>query len=183
MDTCAIIDAVKYKYTKAIEEERKANAWHTEKIIEAAMNGDVELVTSTLTIAECRRAEQEKAATQDVKDLINEVLSSGRVIRLAFVNQSFAEYARDLEWVYGINLKGADSIHVATAILLKCQEIFTGDDRIYKNRDSLKARGLRVVRPKETLLLPPEYKAGVLFDGAPKPKAKPSSRVKRSTPP
>ena len=133
--------------------------------MQAALDGQLEIVTSTLTIAECKRSEAGAPASEDAKALIKRVLTSGRILLLAQVTQEITEKARDLDWVHSIYLRAADAIHTSTAIQTGCQEIFTGDGQINKNAEKLKALGLRVVKPSETSLLPAEYKQGSLIPG------------------
>ncbi|MBS1810223.1 MAG: PIN domain-containing protein [Acidobacteria bacterium] len=183
LDANPLIDAIKYDLNGTIEPEREDNVWHTKAIMRAALDGQLELVTSTLTIVECKRSEAGAPANEDTKTLINRVLTSGRIFLLAQVTQEITEKARDLEWVHGIYLsRAADAIHVATAIQTGCQEIFTGDGQINKNAEKLKALGLRVVRPSETTLLPAEYKQGSLISGVKrKPAAAKKARPKKRT--
>jgi len=79
----------------------------------------------TLTIAESRRADG--APTEEVKRLFNSILVSGKVVLLTQMTQTIAERARDLHWDHGINLGGADAIHVATALTVGCSEFLTFD--------------------------------------------------------
>ncbi len=102
------------------------------------------------------------APTENVKRLFNSILVSGKVVRLADLTLGIAERARDLEWLHGITLGGADAIHVATAITLGCKEFFTFDmsknkSPIGRKKDIAKL-GLRVITPSETIYLPESYK-------------------------
>jgi hypothetical protein len=93
-------------------------------------------------------------------------LTSGRVFTLAEVTRSIAARARDLDWDDLLSsLGGADAIHVATALLTDCKELFTTDARgILKNSVKIQALGLRVMSPANTSLLPPEYRQGKLSE-------------------
>lgn len=182
LDANPLIDAIKYDLNGTIEPERQDNVWHTKAVMQAALDGQLELVTSTLTIVECKRSEAGTPASEDAKTLINRVLTSGRILLLAQVTQEITEKARDLDWVHGIFFRAADAIHVATAIQTGCQEIFTGDGQINKNAEKLKALGVRAVRPSETTLLPAEYKQGSLIPGVKrKPAAAKKARTKKRT--
>jgi hypothetical protein len=57
-----------------------------------------------------------------------------------------------------INLKGADAIHVATAIEMKCDELWTRDGRIWRKRTEMGQLGLRVINPQETTVLPEQFR-------------------------
>jgi predicted nucleic acid-binding protein len=116
-----------------------------------------------LTIAECRKTKGDKPPSEEAKRVIRSVLSSGKIFNLAELTQTISERARDLEWEYGINLSGADAVHIATAIKTGCREFFTSDGRgPLKNAVKILALGLTVVRPADTSLLPSNYKQGRL---------------------
>jgi predicted nucleic acid-binding protein len=163
IETSPIIDVIKGRVRTGFDPNRKRDLWHTEECLRAALAGDIEVVTSVLTIAECRRARQDKKPTEEMKRTIRAVLASGKIFHLAEVTQTIAEYARDLEWEYDINLKGADAIHVATAIRTGCQEFFTTDEKgPVKNALKLAKLKLRVIAPSDTSLLPSKYRQGKL---------------------
>jgi predicted nucleic acid-binding protein len=163
IETSPIIDVIKGRVRIGLDPDRKRDLWHTEECLKAALAGDIEVVTSMLTIAECRRARQEKRPTEEMKRIIRAVLASGKIFHLAEVTQTIAEYARDLEWEHDINLGGADAIHVATAIKTGCKEFLTTDEKgPIKNASKLAKLKLKVIRPADTLLLPPEYRQGIL---------------------
>lgn len=163
IETCPIIDVIKGRVGVNLTPDREDDLWYTEQCLKAAWAGEIEVVTSMLTIAECRRAKQDELPTEEMKRIIRSVLTSGRVFSPAEVTQTIAERARDLEWEHAINLKGADAIHVATALKTECKEFFTADDRgPIKNASKLLPLGLKVIRPAETLLLPSDYLQGRL---------------------
>jgi predicted nucleic acid-binding protein len=164
IETSPLVDYIKGDRTLA--EDRQRNNWYIKQFLTAALNGEVELITSTLTIAECRRALTDKPATEENKRLIRSTLTSGKVFTLAEVTRSIAARARDLDWNDGLtSLKGADAIHVATALVTDCRELFTTDARgILKNVSKIEALGLRVAPPANTSLLPPEYRQGKLSE-------------------
>jgi predicted nucleic acid-binding protein len=163
IETCPIIDVIKGRVNAYLTEDRKNDLWYTETSLQAALDGEIEVVTSMLTIAECRRAKQEKPPSNAMKNVIRSVLTSGKIFNLAEVTQSIAEKARDLEWEDDINLKGADAIHVATALKTGCKEFFTSDARgPLNNAAKIEALGLKVIRPAQSLALPADYKQGRL---------------------
>jgi predicted nucleic acid-binding protein len=163
IDTSPLIDVIRGRVGLTLTPDREDDLWYTEQTLRAALNGHIEVVTSTLTIAECKRARQEKPATEEMKKILRSVLTSGRVFSPAELTQAIAEKARDLEWEYGIFLKGADAVHVATALKTGCKEFFTADGRgPIKNGERLLPFGLKVIRPFETLCLPGEYLQGKL---------------------
>lgn len=161
IDSCCFIDAVKTDVGEVTDANRANDIWYIKACLKAAKNGDIEVLTSHLTIAECRRAGG-GSPPETVKRLFNSILVSGRGVRLADLTLGIAERARDLEWIHGINLGGADAIHVATAITLGCKEFFTFDKSKAKSPIGRKAEllklGLRVIEPSETFYLPTSYK-------------------------
>ncbi|MGI9105128.1 MAG: type II toxin-antitoxin system VapC family toxin [Pyrinomonadaceae bacterium] len=144
-----------------MEPDRADDIWYVQNCLKASQAGEIEVITSMLTIAEVRRTDG--APTDKVKRLIRSVLTSNKIVTLAEMTQGIAERARDLHWDHGINLGGADAIHVATAIVTGCNEFFTLDAR-KKSPHTFAAEiatlGVKVIRASDTLLLPPEYKQG-----------------------
>lgn len=158
IDSCYFIDAIKYRAGFSIDPDRSRDLDYVKACLEAVRAGDIEIITSTLTIAEVRRAE----GTPDdrVKRLIRSVLTSGRLVKLAEVTQTIGEKARDLQWDYGINLSGADAIHVATAIITDCKELLTLDARRkspHMYATEIASLGVRVIRAANSLVLPTGY--------------------------
>jgi len=163
IEAAPIIDVIKGRLSISLTPDRDNDLWHTEQCLRAALAGEIEVVTSMLTIAECRRAKQDQPASEEMKRILRSVLTSGKVFSPAELTQMIAERARDLEWENDINLKGADAVHVATALKTGCREFFTSDGRgPLKNAEKLLALGLKVIRPAQTLLLPSEYRQGRL---------------------
>jgi predicted nucleic acid-binding protein len=159
IDSCCFIEAIKHDVGKS-DPSRDDDIWYTQKILEAAKNGDVEVFTSHLTITECRRAHDTGKPTDEVKRLIRSILMSGKVVRLAELTLSIAEKARDLHWEHDLNLGGADSIHVATALSLGCTELFTYDMKKKSPiayTSELENLGVKPIKPSQTNLLPPKY--------------------------
>ncbi|HVG28681.1 MAG TPA: PIN domain-containing protein [Pyrinomonadaceae bacterium] len=167
IDTCCLIDALQHREGMALSPDKQNDVWHIQQILRAGLAGDLEVITSTLTIAEFRRVKSDVPPSKELKRLIRSILLSGRVITLAQMTQGIAERARDLDWVDEISLKGADAIHVATALVTGCKEFYTADGRgplkpavITK----LSKFRLRSVRPSDARLLPNEYRQGKLTE-------------------
>lgn len=159
MDACPVIDLVKHRVSLPLTDERKKDAWFTDRLIQAAKAQKIELFTSTLTIAECTHvsnAEKDKQA----QPFFLGVLASGRSgFALVQTTVTIAEKARDLRWVHGLGLRGADAIHVASALALKCDEFITTDTKgLLKRAPELEKLNVRVCRPAETQLLPEEFR-------------------------
>ncbi len=56
IDSCCFIDAVKTDVGETTDADRANDIWYIKACLKAAKNGDIEVLTSHLTIAECRRA-------------------------------------------------------------------------------------------------------------------------------
>jgi hypothetical protein len=65
MDSCCFIDAVKVTVGDAISADRANDLWYIQHCLKAARAGEIDVITSTLTIAESRRADD--APTEEVK--------------------------------------------------------------------------------------------------------------------
>jgi predicted nucleic acid-binding protein len=164
IDSCFFIEAVKTSVGDPTDADTN-DIWYVQKCLEASKNGDIQVITSHLTIAESRKAKGEPS--DKVKRLFNSILLSGKVLKLGALTQKIAELARDLEWQHGINLSGADAIHVATALKLQCKEFFTFDSKRkspLKYKAELSKLGLTVIYPSETSLLPSKYLQRNIFD-------------------
>jgi|GEM_PF-4181489 len=92
------------------------------KLLREAEEGKLEIALSTLVVAEfC------PPKTQEFDDLLNKYLQRSQFIFVA-VNRVIAEMARALTGKYS-RLKGADAVHVATAIFSKAEVLYTYDDK------------------------------------------------------
>jgi predicted nucleic acid-binding protein len=113
-----------------------------------------------LTIAEFTGANiQPNEVGAKLKTFLSMLLESGKSgIRLMPVTRTIALSARNIRWIDQVGgLKGADAIHVATAREMKCDELWTRDERhILKKREELKALGINVLQPSESALIPPQ---------------------------
>lgn len=162
MDTQPLIEAIKTKITK---QHPTDDVLFTFWCLKAAEQKEIEIVTSIITIAECKRGIREKSPNEKTKDLIRSVLTSGAILQLSEVTLSIVEKARDLDWEHGYCFGGADGIHVATAIATNCKELLTADRMIKKIDDfNEKGFGVKIIKPHETGLLPPKYKQGNFFE-------------------
>jgi hypothetical protein len=126
---------------------REEDCWFLRKLCDASRGGAVQLVTSMLSVAECLHIGEIGKPAQETRDLFVEFLTSGTVIDLVEPDIFVAERARDLFWNDGILLSGADSLHVASALLDGCVEFLTLDGKIRKQKFAtamprLKAIGL-----------------------------------------
>lgn len=86
---------------------------------------------------------------------------SGQYVKLVQASLFIGEDARDLRWKHGIALRDADSIHVASALDRKCEELLTTDGRLLRlssHVDKFAKLGLRVGAGRTTLCLPDRYR-------------------------
>lgn len=137
------------------------------RILAAANNGEIELFTSSISVAECVAAGDDWGS--EVQRFFMGTLTSGRMFKLVQDSIFLAEKARDLRWKHNIRLKGADAIHVASAIESRCTEFLTWDTDINKPKIAaetalLAGFGISVITPMQTTLLPPLYAKAASFD-------------------
>jgi hypothetical protein len=169
IDTCCFIDLVKTELGDTLTTDKQSDVWFLKKLLEANRDGEVELFTSTLTIAECRHAGQTPVSEQ-VQSAFRRLLMSGQYVRLVQMTPFIAEDARDLTWKHGISLKGADSIHGASALDRKCDEMLTGNGRMIRlggSGDALSRLGLAVREGRDTVCLPEKYRQLEFGNGKP----------------
>src|SRR5882724_11392877 len=121
IDSCCFIDMVKTKVGKKLATDRENDVWHLKRLLEASRDGEVRVYTSTLTIAECSH-DGEGRISQTVKNEFSQLLMSGQYAMLVQLTPFIAQTARDLRWTHGLTLKPPDSVHVASAMEMKCEE-------------------------------------------------------------
>ncbi len=101
--------------------DRENDLWFLKELLNAAGDEEIEVLTSTFSIAECAHAKGD--VSDDVKTLFKRFLTSGRYVLLVQDSVLVAEKARNLRWVHGLAFGGADSIHLASAFqidIVKC---------------------------------------------------------------
>ncbi len=159
IEACPLIDLVKHRLHMEAADDRQQDAWFTDRLIQAGKMGKVELFTSTLTIAECTHVRDE-AKNKEAQPFFLGLLASGKSgFALVQPTVTIAEQARNLRWIHGLALKGADAVHVASALAMKCEEIITTAGKgLLKKAEALEKLNLRVCRPAETRLLPAEFR-------------------------
>src|SRR6185437_3095393 len=176
IESCCFIDAAK-EAIGITDQQRTSDVWFLWKFLEANKAKDAEVFTSVLTIAECTHADGNE--DQRVRNLFDRVLMAGQHCALVQPTPFIGEDARNLRWKNGIKLGGADGLHVASGLAKGCKEFLTTDRRILCNATQIALLGMRVCAPSQTLLLPPEYRQGVLLD----PKVTPLRRTANKTNP
>lgn len=139
---------------------RSHDLWYLEQMLKAANNDELDMFTSSISIAECVAAD--KDWSQPVQEFFIGVLTSGSMFKIVQDSIFIAEQARQLRWKHNIVLKGMDAIHVASAIEAQCSEFLTWDIGIGNNRNATKTaalaiHGIKVITPCQSLLVPPHY--------------------------
>lgn len=160
LDSCCFIDMVKVTLGKPLTSDRELDVWHLKRLLEAHRDREIELFTSTLTIAECSHG-GDGDLNPVVKASFNKMLCSGQYVRLVEMTPFIAQDARDLRWVHGIGLRGADSIHVASALDRKCEEFLSSNGKLERTgafAGPLSRFGLYVKSARDTACLPNKYR-------------------------
>ncbi len=167
LDACCFIDMVRTKIGKILTKDRETDVWFLKRLLEANRDGEVEIYTSTLTIAECSHG-GDGDISPTVKSELNRLLMSGQYVRLVQMTPFIAVDARDLRWNHGIALKGAESIHVSSTLAMKCEEFLSANNRLARiDRHSVRLAklGIQVRAGRDTVCLPDKYRQLGLDDG------------------
>jgi predicted nucleic acid-binding protein len=143
-----------------VEAARRLSTLYFQKLLESARNGEIAIYTSFLTVSECTSIEKGvPVPDDDTKRFYNELLLSGGESGILTImpTQTIITSARDLKWEQGMNLKGIDSIHVASALRLGCSELITTDGRLSRAFKRKNQSALRVIEARETNHLDSKY--------------------------
>jgi predicted nucleic acid-binding protein len=154
---------------------RENDLWFFGQMLRAAGDGVIEVLTSSISLAECTHIKDDTDPTniqviydQTLQEFLRRLISSGTLIKLVQDSVFVAEKARDLLWKHGLRLKPADSIHIASALDAECGEFLSWDTDVNKQNmadkiSKLRAEGLAVILPSQSQILPVEYKQGHLL--------------------
>ena len=167
IDTCCFIDMVKTKVGKTLSQDRENDVWFLKRLLEANRDREIEIYTSTLTIAECSHG-GDGDISPAVKSEFDRLLMSGQYVRLVQLTPFIATDARNLRWIHGMPIRGADSIHVASALAMKCEEFLSSNGRLARLGllgTTLARLGLQIRNGRDTQCLPEKYKQLALDDG------------------
>lgn len=159
IDACCFIEIVKTEVGEKVADGRKNEVWYLKKLLQANRDKEIQAFTSVLTIAESTHVGNDPVP-RDVQKRFDGLLTSGQYVQLIQVTPFVCFDARDLRWKHSVNLKGADSIHIASALEKGCSEFLSFDGRFERvSRDSsfLERKGLRTRSPSETDALPAKY--------------------------
>lgn len=164
MDSCCFIDVVKQTVGN-LPAFREDDVWHIKKLLEAHRAGDVTVVTSYLSIAECVAVEDGQVDVPvSVQEVFRRLLTSGQYVSLLQQTPRTAVRAQNLRWQHKLVLGGPDALHVAAAIEANASEFLTADERLKKPKLAAAANELknmvRLIRASETQSLPEKYRQG-----------------------
>jgi hypothetical protein len=157
LDSCCFIDMVKEIIGQVLTSERNKDVWYLKQLTQACRDGEIDVHTSILAIAECITADGD--ISQKAKTSFENLLLSGQYVKLVQITPFIAMDARDLRWRHNIVVRGADGIHIASALDRKCEEFITTDKQGKKitAKPGLATLGLRVIRASESQCLPTKY--------------------------
>jgi len=148
----------------ALPADRTDDVWFCKQLLKAARAGEIELYTSSLTIAECQHADG--IADSKVQTLFKKLLTSGQYVILVQDSILVAERARDLRWVHELRFKGADAIHLASAAEMGCSELISTDGRYFdepRKSDIQSKLGISIIRAHKTANLPMHYRQADMY--------------------
>lgn len=160
IDSCLFINLAKHELVMASKDVNERNAWLTKQFIKAAKDKNIQVLTSSLSIAECTHIQGKGSPSDEARQFFDGLLASGvSGVNLVQPTLTIIRKARDLRWIHDIPLQGAlDAIHVASALDRKCGELLTTDKKILNKNSKLHKLGLKICEPEETVLLPDKYR-------------------------
>lgn len=167
LDACCFIDVVKSDTNAKLPEKAEQEVWYLKRLMQAHRDREITLYTSTLSIAEAVHVGK-SPVPEPVQNGFEALLTSGQYVHLIQTTPFICMDARNLRWVDQITLRGADSLHLASAIDRGCVEFLTMDgrfERIQKWNAQLKSKGIIASLPSGTKALPGKYLQGDLLDG------------------
>jgi predicted nucleic acid-binding protein len=158
VESCPFIDLVKHKAKVSLGDDREKNCWWLNKMLEASRNGDMEIVTSSLTVSECTHIEPGKPQpTKEVQEFFEELLTSGAGgVSLIQPVMRIVKRSRDLRWKDGLTLKCLDAMHLASALELSCEELITTDGRLISCAQTFASK-LKIITAQQTTRLDQKY--------------------------
>ena len=114
------------------------------QVLNLAASGEVEIITSALTIAEVLHLQGRQPIQADKRKQVTDFFKRSYIIPVS-ITRRVAEESRDLVWDHGIEPK--DALHVATALSAKVDVFNTFDQ-------SLIGKNLKVGNPKLRIEIP-----------------------------
>ncbi len=167
-DAACFIDAVKFDTNTQLEDLRRKDAWYFKKLLQAHRDREITVYTSTLSIAEATHIGK-TPVPQNVQKAFDALLTSGQYCYLIQDTPFICMDARDLRWRDDIALRGPDSIHLSSALNRECAEFISLDkrfSRIEEYSEKLAGKGIRIIIPSHTKVLPKKYLQGDLLGDA-----------------
>lgn len=159
MDACCFVEAIKVDASVQVLNERKNEVWFIKRLLQAHRDREITVFTSTLSIAECTHV-GETPVPSDVQRGFEALLTSGQYVHLVQTTPFICIDARNLRWIDRMALRGADSIHLASAIDRGCSEFLSFDGRLDRSAsyaEPFKAKGILIKKPSDTAALPGRY--------------------------
>jgi hypothetical protein len=152
-----------------LDGERVNQAWFVERLLEAAKDDEVRLITSTIALVECISAGETmpEPIADGTKQLFSDFLWSGVYIELIPFDPFVAERAKNFRWVDGVKIKSQDAIHVATGLMEGSVEFLTTDEKLKARYagllNRLRGAGMVAIVPSETGHLSEERRSADMF--------------------
>ena len=178
IDACCFIDMVAHDISIGVRSGRDSHVYYCRKFLEAARGKEANVFTSSLTVAECIDIRDEskpnnfsRVLTDEVKRLFEGMLLSAKSgVMPVQPTPRIVKAARDLRWKHGATFTPLDSLHIATALEMKCGHFLTTDCKLKaKNIDIEKVLGLVVCTADSIAsLLPSKYSQLPLYTPQPK---------------
>ena len=140
-DSCAFLGWLKG------EEDKEAEC---ASVLEEAVSGKLEIVTSTLTLAEVLWLSKPKRIPKEDREKVRQAFESPWLV-LWEVDRRIAERAQDVVWDHDVEPK--DAIHVATALAADVEQLDTFDGPLLKRSGQIE--GLQIGRPMIEGKFPP----------------------------
>ena len=159
IDACGFIEMAAH-LVGTHKKDREDDVAYLKELLTLALKGEIDIYTSTLSIAECQCAytvgADQRILNDDIKKLFKSILTSGQFVILVQDSVLIAERARNLYWVHQLTFKGADAIHMASALEMRCEEFLTFDEHFHKKKSEVEALGVDVKFPRNTTSLTKE---------------------------
>ncbi len=160
IETSCLIDMAK-ETIGPLPKTKDNDVWFCKKLLEAHRDGEIQIFTATLTIAECQHADG--VCDDKVQKFFKSILTSGQFVFLVQDTVMIADRARHLRWTHNLSFHGADAVHIASALEMGCSEFLTNDDHFLSRAKDASKLGIKIIHPHDTLLLPDEYRQGGLL--------------------
>jgi predicted nucleic acid-binding protein len=160
---------VKVRRAAEIEAGRVHESWFVERLMHAAKDGEIRLITSTIALVECISAGESypEPIADDTKQMFSDFLWSGVYVELVAFDPFVAERARDLRWADNVKIKNADAIHVATALMEGAVEFLSFDqklkDRYAPLEQQMRGAGMAAIVPSLTAHISEERRSADMF--------------------